>query len=74
MLETVSLRIKGMYCTMCPMKIEMCLSELDGIARISVSYASERAFLVYDREKISLNDITNKIMSLGYFVERIKYR
>ena len=69
MIETKTLKVYGMTCTLCSMTIEASLQRLDGIAGVSVSYASEKAFLEYDSARLQIPDIKKTIEKLGFSVE-----
>lgn len=69
MLKNVSLNIYGMTCTLCSMTIESTLEKLEGIDKVNVSYASEKAKLEYDDSKINLEYIKEQIKLLGFSVD-----
>ncbi|WP_010239974.1 heavy metal translocating P-type ATPase [Clostridium arbusti] len=69
MLENTSLKVYGMTCTLCSMTIESTLEKLEGITKVNVSYASEKARLEYDDTKVKLNDIKKQIELLGFSVD-----
>ncbi len=47
-METTTLRIVGMTCSLCSVKIERGLSGIEGVKSVSVGYASETAVVVHD--------------------------
>ena len=55
-----------MHCTSCAINIEKTLENELGINKISVNYASEKAFIEFDQEKISEEKILKIISGLGY--------
>jgi len=65
-LKTVSLPITGMSCASCAAKIEKGITGLSGIVTASVNFATERITVVYDPEKVHLNDFVKTIKELGY--------
>lgn len=69
MLKNISLNIYGMTCALCSMTIESTLEKLDGIGKVNVSYASEKAKLEYDDSKIKLEYIIRQIELLGFSVD-----
>ncbi|MDF2923970.1 MAG: heavy metal translocating P-type ATPase [Paenibacillaceae bacterium] len=69
MATTASLRIYGMTCTLCSITIEAALSRLDGVQEASVSYATEKALVTYDPERLELPAIAKTIESLGFSVD-----
>jgi Cu+-exporting ATPase len=64
--RTLSLNISGMSCTTCAKRIEKGLAELHGIMEVSVNFASEKASVTYDTNKLDLSEIRDRIESLGY--------
>ncbi len=66
MVESVSLKVFGMTCALCSATIESSLERLDGVTRIKVNYATEKALLEYDNTKVQLPDIIKKIEHLGF--------
>ena len=43
MIKNVSLKVYGMTCTLCSITIECAISKIEGIDKINVSYAAEKA-------------------------------
>lgn len=68
MIINSSLKIYGMTCTLCAITIETAVNEINGINKINVNYASERAKLQYDNKETTLNNIKGKIELLGFSV------
>ena len=62
------LKIYGMTCTLCSILIESRLRALEGVNSIAVSYASEKAVVKFDSEKLSLDLIKKAIEQLGFSV------
>ncbi|MDF2989193.1 MAG: heavy metal translocating P-type ATPase [Eubacterium sp.] len=67
-MESVVLKVYGMTCTLCSIAIESSLNSIDGIKNASVSYASEKAILNYDKDKVSIDNIKSTIEKLGFSV------
>ena len=61
-----TLTIKGMHCASCAGIISGTLSELDGVAHVDVNFATEKAQIEYDPEKISVNRMNEDVGKLGY--------
>jgi Cu+-exporting ATPase len=57
-----------MTCTLCSILIESRVKGLEGVNSIVVSYASEKAVIKFDREKINLESIRKAIEQLGFSV------
>lgn len=64
--EKVTLIIGGMTCAMCVQAIENGLRELDGISEVTVNLASERAYVVYNPQMVTVEDMKNTIEDIGY--------
>ncbi len=65
--EHVSLNISGMTCAACSNRIEKVLNRMDGV-EANVNLTTEKASVNYQQDKTSLEDITNRIESIGYGV------
>ena len=63
----VSLNISGMTCAACSNRIEKVLNRMDGV-EANVNLTTEKASVDYQQDKTSLDDITNRIESIGYGV------
>lgn len=59
--------IVGMHCAACKTLIEKMVRKLDGIENVDVNYASEKMFIEYDDEKVSLEDIKKAVASAGSY-------
>ena len=60
--------ITGMTCTNCAATIEKGLAETPGVEHADVNFASEKASIEYDPNKVSLSKIKDTISELGYGV------
>ena len=68
MLEKTIIRVGGMSCVRCSAAVEHALKSLDGVNSVSVSYASGRAEVEYDTEKVNTRKMGKAIKSAGYEV------
>jgi Cu+-exporting ATPase len=66
--EKARIHITGMTCTNCAATIEKGLAETPGVEQANVSFASEKASVEYDPEKVDLSKIKDAISQLGYGV------
>src|SRR5690348_10151525 len=64
--DPLKLRIDGMDCAACGVKIENALRRLPGVSDIAVNYASGALSLRLDEDRTSRAAIRSKIRSLGY--------
>ncbi len=67
-LNQASLKVEGMTCAACALRIEKGLGKLDGVEQANVNYAMEKATVSYDPSKIRLQDLQAKVADLGYKV------
>ena len=58
--------VSGMHCASCAGTIEKKLGKKEGIVSASVNFASEKATVEYDAEKLSSRDIVSFINETGY--------
>nr|MDO8099096.1 heavy metal translocating P-type ATPase [Candidatus Njordarchaeota archaeon] len=64
--EKTVVRIGGMHCASCAQAIERRLKREKGIAEANVSFATEKAVVEYDPNKVNLGRIGNAIRQAGY--------
>ena len=64
-------RISGMTCTSCVNTIESALKKKQGIIKVSVNLATEKAQIEYDPTLINTKEIIDVIKSVGYDAYRI---
>lgn len=55
-----------MTCAACAAGIEKAIGKLDGVASVSVNFATEKATVSYDPQKIRLSVIRQTVEKLGY--------
>ena len=55
-----------MYCTSCAMNIDMDLEDLDGVKEAKTSYAKQESEVVFDQEKLEMQQIILAIKKTGY--------
>lgn len=64
--EKTTIKIKGMTCSACSRAVERSLGKMDGVSEVSVNLATEKAAIKYDPEKVSLEEIKDRIKKAGY--------
>ncbi|WP_089161870.1 heavy metal translocating P-type ATPase [Caballeronia sordidicola] len=64
--STFKLRIEGMDCGACAVKIENAMKRLPGVSDINVSYAQESLSLTLDGDRTSPESIETRIKALGF--------
>lgn len=60
--------IEGMHCASCAQAIDKSLKKVEGVEDSDVSYATEKASVTYDPDKVNMNDISSAVESAGYSV------
>lgn len=60
------IKIEGMTCAGCASRIEKKLSELPGVSRSAVNFASGKAQVEYDPAELELKEIVKAVEELGY--------
>ncbi len=64
--KKMTIPIQGMHCASCALKIESVLKKLPGVQSASVNYATEKATVEYNSEKITPGGIISAISKTGY--------
>ncbi len=68
-----TLKIEGMHCASCSAIISQTVLGLDGVKKIDVNFATEKASINFDPQKISVEKMNKEIEKLGYkFVDQPK--
>ncbi|MGE3610667.1 MAG: heavy-metal-associated domain-containing protein [Bacteriovoracaceae bacterium] len=70
--KTACFTVEGMTCAACTVTTKAAIKKLDGIESISVSLDDKKAEVHYNDAKTNLNEIKNKIESIGYSAEPSK--
>ncbi len=65
-LKTVTIPIGGMTCASCSQRVEKAISKLNGVTKVSVNLATEKAAVEYDPQLIKLSAIKECIVNTGY--------
>ncbi|MBW2061398.1 MAG: copper-translocating P-type ATPase [Deltaproteobacteria bacterium] len=66
--STTSIPIGGMTCATCVGRVEQALSGLPGVEEANVNFATEKAFVRFDLDKIGLTEMKKAVESAGYKV------
>ena len=70
--KNVTLPVTGMTCANCALNIERSLKKLSGVTSTNVNFATERATLSFDPNKVHLDDIEKQIADAGYGIATAK--
>ncbi len=61
--------VNGMHCASCAINIERKLKQLPGVESCEVSYANDKAKLVYDPEQVTIAQMSKEVEHLGYTLD-----
>lgn len=64
--QALRMRVEGMDCSACAIKIENALKRLPGLSGINMNYATEMLSLQLDEGRTPLAAVESRIRSLGY--------
>ena len=67
-MSKIEFPILGMTCANCSARLEKALSSMEGVESATVNFATERATVSYDPDKLSPTDIVQRIQDTGYDV------
>ena len=65
-MREIKLKIEGMHCTGCSLRLERVLNNLDGIESAKVSLEEKSADIKYNEEEVELNTILQGIEDAGF--------
>jgi cation-transporting ATPase V len=68
-LEHADLAVRGMHCASCAVRIERVLGRQPGVADANVNFATHRANLAYDPDRVDLGALHAAVEKLGYRLE-----
>lgn len=63
-----SFSISGMHCASCAVDIEKKIHDLPGVQDVRVNYADEHAYVSFDSDKTTVEDVAQVVKQLGYGV------
>ncbi|MBD3194527.1 MAG: heavy metal translocating P-type ATPase [Candidatus Lokiarchaeota archaeon] len=64
--EKIKIKLSGMTCASCALKIETKLSGLEGVKQSNVNFANEEATVEYDPKNTNYSKFSQAIKDLGY--------
>ena len=64
--NVVSLRVEGMTCASCVLRVERALKKVDGVAEARVNIATEKATITFDPLRVSLAQMQAAVADSGY--------
>lgn len=66
MQQKINIAVTGMSCSACASRIEKVLSETEGISKVNVNFANEKATVEFDNNILEKKAIYDKIIKTGY--------
>jgi len=67
-MQTETYEIKGMNCASCASTIEKTLKKIQGVHSVEVNYGTEKAKIIFDKEKTNIQNLSKEIEPLGYSI------
>jgi Cu+-exporting ATPase len=67
--DKVTIPLEGMSCATCAITIEKALSDLPGVSQANVNFASEKATVEYDPDKVDAGKMVKTVADAGYSVD-----
>lgn len=65
-MQKIILDILGMHCISCAVNIETMLKKIPGIVNAKINFSSEKAYIEFEPEKLSIPDLIDAINKTGY--------
>jgi copper chaperone len=65
-METLVLKIGGMTCNHCKMKVEKALRTMDGVENVQVDLNTGQATVSFDSAKLRAEDLRTVVSEAGY--------
>jgi Cu+-exporting ATPase len=67
-MERIIISVFGMHCASCAANIERYLRNLEGVSKVNVNFATEKAYVEFEAGKISRTELESAIERSGYKV------
>ena len=61
-----TLSIEGMHCASCAANTESALNKVEGVQKATVNFGTEKAYVEYDPDRVSLADLQDAVGRAGY--------
>lgn len=69
-MEKEIIKITGMHCASCALRIEKSIKKVDGVKSATVNYAMETAVVEYDKDQATISDLHGAIQNEGYTITK----
>lgn len=67
--QFVLIRIQGMHCHKCEKRIVDAMKQLDGVREVEVDFASGQASVLFDHERVRIQQLMQAVTDAGYTPE-----
>ncbi len=67
--ESINLSLGGMHCASCSLLIEKSLKKVPGVKQANVNFAAEKARIIFDSSKASVDNFIKAVKDAGYSAE-----
>ncbi len=64
--KNISLPVEGMSCASCVAKIEGAISKVDGVDKVGVNLATEKASVTFSNDQVDLDQVVDAVADVGY--------
>ncbi len=65
-LQTVVMDVPGMTCKFCPITVRKALQKVPGVVKAESDFASKTATVVYDPDRVTVEQLTATVKNAGY--------
>lgn len=65
-IKTVTLAVPSMNCVTCPITVKKSLTNVEGVTKAEVTYATKLAIVTYDDKKTNVATLVNATTNAGY--------
>lgn len=65
-MKNIELKIEGMHCTGCSMRLEKVLNNLNGVQKASVNFETGKANIEFDEKETNVEEIKLAIEDAGF--------
>ena len=59
-------KVEGMHCPLCTTVVKQAISKLDGVDKVSARLNTKEVTVVYDEEKVKIEDILKAVKTTSY--------
>ena len=59
-------KVEGMHCPLCTTAIKKAINEIDGIKKVSARLNTKEVTVVYDEEKVRIEEILKAVKTTSY--------